>query len=377
MKYKVYIQGREVAVLEQDHDGNSMLTYHADTAPGDFVSLALPVRSQPYRWNDPLAPAQKAEFALPASASLLDLMSGIGCNKIGRLQVVSPGAAFLQPAPAIDIVALMRGDSLEAALAEQVCQQARVLTRHHLIEGPSPQQPFAALNEHLCMQVASRVMLAARTDISDDGQTLITHRVDVDQQGQPCWGVEDFCVLLGLRPSEKYDASWERMAQAVRDHVGGSRKGEAFRQLATSVLLTYALRNADCHAGKLALRYTSQADPHLSPACGLLSTGVYAGFEDQPPAIGFMGKRTWTPGRNLQKFIAATFGIAPKEQVRMVEALCDAVADVAPQVREAMKTHAAFRDIGQRMLLAWAEGIQGLRDKHVYALGSWEASALT
>ena len=370
MKYKVYIQGREVAVLEQDSGGNSMLTYHTDTAPDDFVSLTLSVRSQPYRWNDPLVPAQKAGLALPASASLLDLMSEIGCNKIGRLQIVSPGAAFLQPAPAIDIVALMRGNSLEATLAEQVCQQARVLTRHHIIEGPNPQQPFAALNEHLCMQVASRVMLAARTAISDDGQTLITHRVDVDQQGQLCWGVEDFCVLLGLRPSEKYDASWERIAQAVRDHVAGSRKGEAFRQLATSLLLTYALRNANCHAGKLALRYTSRADPHLSPACGLLSTSVYAGFEDKPPAIGFMGKKTWTPGRNLQKFIAVTFGIAPKEQARMVEALCDAVADVTPQVREAMKTHAAFSDIGQRMLLAWAEGIQGLRDKHVYALGS-------
>jgi serine/threonine-protein kinase HipA len=100
---------------------------------------------------------------------------------------------------------------------------------------------------------------------------------------------------------------------------------------------------------------------------------VYAGFQHSPPGIAFMGKKTWAPGKNLQKFIAATFGIQPKEQQRMAEAISDAVADVAPQVREAMRQHPAFEDIGKRMLLAWAEGVQGLRDQRVYALGDWRA----
>ena len=56
MKCKVYIQGREVAELAQDHDGNSMLTYHADTAPDDFVSLTMPVRTESYLWDDQLPP---------------------------------------------------------------------------------------------------------------------------------------------------------------------------------------------------------------------------------------------------------------------------------------------------------------------------------
>ena len=37
----------------------------------------------------------------------------------------------------------------------------------------------------------------------------------------------------------------------------------------------------------------------------------------------------------------------------------DAIADVGPQVREAMKTHPEFNDIGKRMLTAWAEGARG------------------
>jgi serine/threonine-protein kinase HipA len=159
----------------------------------------------------------------------------------------------------------------------------------------------------------------------------------------------------------------------VRDHVPGERRLDTFRQLANTLLLTYALRNADCHAKNLALLYTSRADAHLSPTYDMLSTSVYASFQHNPPGIEFMGKKTWTPGKNLQKFIATTFGIQPKEQQHMVQAISDAVADVGPLVRQAMLQHPGFEDIGKRMLLAWAEGVNGLRDQRVYAVGDWAA----
>jgi serine/threonine-protein kinase HipA len=105
----------------------------------------------------------------------------------------------------------------------------------------------------------------------------------------------------------------------------------------------------------------------------MLTTSVYAGFQHNPPGIEFMGKKTWAPGKNLQKFIAATFGIQPKEQQHMVQAISEAVADVGPLVRQAMAQHPGFEDIGKRMLMAWAEGVQGLRDQRVYAVGEWVA----
>jgi len=99
----------------------------------------------------------------------------------------------------------------------------------------------------------------------------------------------------------------------------------------------------------------------------MLTTCVYAGFRHNPPAIDFMGKKTWLPGKNLQKFVAATFGIQPKEQQHMVQAICDAVAEVGPLVRQAMVQHPGFEDIGKRMLMAWAEGVQSLRDQRIRA----------
>jgi serine/threonine-protein kinase HipA len=407
MQLSVYVQGREVATLEQAGDFKSVLTYHPQVAQGDFVSLTMPVRTESYVWDDQLPPVLQMnlpegyllqvlqeQFGPHIGASPIALLSVVGRNMVGRLQVAAPGADLREPAKPVEVAALLKGDNSEAAFAALVRQhatsgvsgvvpkfldaqalaphqKASLVTRRHIIKGSSAQLPFVALNEHLCMQVASRVLPTAKTEVSDDGQALVVHRFDVDAHGQAHWGMEDFCSLLGLRPAAKYDTTWERIARAVRDHVPGDRRLDTFRQLATTLLLTYALRNADCHAKNLALLYTSRADVHLSPAYDMLSTSVYASFQHNPPGIEFMGKKTWTPGKNLQKFIAATFGIQPKEQQHMLKAISDAVADVGPLVRQAMRQHPGFEDIGKRMLLAWSEGVNGLRDQRVYAVGDW------
>jgi serine/threonine-protein kinase HipA len=414
MKLAVHVLGREVATLEQVGDFKSVLTYHAHAAVDDFVSLTMPVRTESYVWDDQLPPVLQMnlpegyllqvlqeQFGPHIGASPIALLSVIGRNMVGRVQVAAPGADLQEPARPIEVAELLRGDNSEEAFAELVRQhatsgvsgvvpkfldaqnesvpalaahkKASLVTRRHIIKGSSKQLPFVALNEHLCMQVASRVMPTARTEVSDDGQALLVHRFDVDTHGQALWGMEDFCSLLGLRPAAKYDTTWERIARAVRDHVPGERRLATYRQLAATLLLTYALRNADCHAKNLALLYSSRADAHLSPAYDMLSTSVYEGFRHHPPAIEFMGKKTWAPGKNLQRFVAVTFGIQPKEQAQMVEAISDAVAEVGPQVRQAMAEHAGFADVGKRMLMAWAEGVQGLRDQRVFAVGEWTA----
>jgi len=420
MKLAVYVLGRDVAVLEQAGDFKSVLSYHANTAPDDSVSLTMPVRTESYVWDDQLPPVLQMnlpegyllqvlqeQFGPHIGASPIALLSVVGRNMVGRIQVAAPGAALHEPAKPVEVAELLRGDNSEQAFAELVRQhatsgvsgvvpkfldaqneavstqaaplanhkKASLITTRHIIKGSSKQLPFVSLNEHLCMQVAARVMPAAKTEVSDDGQALVVHRFDVDEHGQPHWGMEDFCSLLGLRPAAKYDTTWERIARAVRDHVPGERRLETYRQLANTLLLTYALRNADCHAKNLALLYTSRADVHLSPAYDMLTTSVYAGFQHHPPGIEFMGKKTWAPGKNLQKFIAATFGIQPKEQTQMVDAISDAVAEVGPLVRQAMAEHAGFADLGKRMLMAWSEGVHGLRDKRVYAMGDWQAGA--
>jgi serine/threonine-protein kinase HipA len=419
MKLSVYLLGKEVAVLEQVGDFKSVLTYLPQTGHDNFVSLTMPVRTESWVWDDQLHPVfqmnlpegyllqiLQEQFGPHIGADPIALLSVIGRNMVGRVQVAAPGAVLDEPAKPVEVAELLRGDNSEEAFAELVRQHAAsgvsgvlpkfmdtetrtgavrkiqlhskvsLLTRRHIIKGSSSRLPFAALNEHLCMQVVAKVLPSARTEVSEDGNALVVYRFDVDKHGQLYKGMEDFCALLGLRPAAKYETTWERIARAVRDHVSGEHQYDTFRRLAATLLLTYALRNADCHAKNLALLYTSRRDVQLSPAYDFLTTSVYAGYQHNPPGIGFMGKKTWTPGKNLAKFIASTFGIPVREQAVLVETISDAVAEVVPLVRIKMNELPAFRDIGKRMLLAWEEGIMGLRDRSGYASGDWPASEI-
>ncbi|MFC3550709.1 type II toxin-antitoxin system HipA family toxin [Lysobacter cavernae] len=415
MSLSVHVLGREVATLEAVGDFKSAMRYHDGVAPEDFVSLTMRVRRDAYLWDDVLHPvfqmnlpegyllqALQEQFGPHIGASPMALLSVIGRNMIGRIQVATRGANLEEPAKPVDVAGLLQGDNSEEAFAELVRQHAAsgvsgvvpkfldsdaekisvgrhtkttLLTHRHIIKGSSRLLPFVSLNEHLCMQVTRRVMSTAMTEVSCDGQALVVHRFDVDENGARHWGMEDFCALLGLRPAAKYETTWERIAKAVRDHVPIASRAEVFRQMATLLLLTYALRNADCHAKNVALRYTRRDDVHLAPAYDMITTAAYPDYARNPPAIAFMGKKSWDPGKHLQTFIAATFGLPPREQADIVERIGMAMAEVGPRVRDAMAEHPGFAEIGKRMLLAWQDGIASLRGKRTYALGDMELGA--
>ncbi len=409
MNLSVYVLGREVATLKAIGDFKSSMEYHERVSREDFVSLTMRVRRDPYVWDDVLHPVfqmnlpegyllqvLQEQFGPHIGASPMALLAVIGRNMIGRIQVAPPGANLEEPAKPVDVVGLLQGDNSEEAFAELVRQHAisgvsgvvpkflhsdvekiktgphkktTLLTHRHIIKGSSRLLPFVSLNEHLCMQVTRRVMPAAVTELSRDGQALIVHRFDVDEDGTRLWGMEDFCALLGLRPAAKYETTWERIAKAVRDHVPVGNRPEVFRQMATLLLLTYALRNADCHAKNIALRYTSREDVHLAPAYDMITTAAYPDYAKNPPGISFMGRKTWDPGKALQTFITAMFGLPVREQTSIVDQIGTAMAEVGPQVREAMAEHPGFVEIGKRMLLTWQEGLADLGNKRTYALG--------
>lgn len=244
MSLSVYVQGHEVGTLSAIGDFKSSMRYREGVAADDFVSLTMPVRAEPWLWDDVLHPifqmnlpegyllqVLQEQFGPVVGASPMALLSVIGRNMIGRVQVAPPGAAPNEPAQAIDVAELLQGDNSEEAFAELVRRHATsgvsgvvpkfldaeaetlpghghtkttLFTRRHIVKGSSRLLPFVALNEHLCMEVVQQLMPAARTEVSRDGQALVVHRFDVDEAGKPHWALEDFCVLLGLRPAAKY-----------------------------------------------------------------------------------------------------------------------------------------------------------------------------
>jgi serine/threonine-protein kinase HipA len=416
MKLNVHVLGKHVGVLEQVGDFKSVMTYVPEVEPENLVSLTMPVRTESYPWDDELHPifrmnlpegyllqVLQEEFGPHIGASPVALLSVIGRNMVGRLKVAPPGAALEEPAKPIEVAALLKGDNSEEAFSQLVREHAKsgvsgvlpkfldteaqkhqkgfglhkkatLFTHQHIIKGSSPRLPFATANEHLCMQVAAKVVESAKTELSQDGNVLLVHRFDVDKNGEPFRAMEDFCALLGLKPQNKYETTWERIAKAVRDHVDGKYQYETFQKLSSMLLMTFALRNADCHSKNLALLYTSRQDARLAPVYDFFTTSVYAAYKDNPPGIMFGGKKTWLPGKALAKFITANFGIPDREQKLMLERISDAVADTAPAVREMMNDLAGFKDTGKRILATWNDGVNHLRDSRMYGLAQWRSS---
>jgi serine/threonine-protein kinase HipA len=137
MTLSVYVLGRDVAVLEPVGDFRSVLSYHAGTSPNDFVSLTMPVRTESWSWDDMLPPilqmnlpegyllqVLQEQFGPHVGASPLALLSVVGRNMVGRVQVSAPGAKLDQPAEPVEVSALLRGDNSEEAFAELVRQHA-------------------------------------------------------------------------------------------------------------------------------------------------------------------------------------------------------------------------------------------------------------
>ncbi len=102
----------------------------------------------------------------------------------------------------------------------------------------------------------------------------------------------------------------------------------------------------------------------------MVTTAAYPGHARNPPGISFMGRKTWDPGRSLQTFITATFGVTARDQVEIIEQIGTAMAEVGPFVHVAMAEHPDFMEIGRRMLRSWQEGLAGLRDKRSHGMGN-------
>lgn len=249
-------------------------------------------------------------------------------------------------------------------------------TDRYIIKGTTARLPGVALNEHLCMVVSRQAGIAtAQTEVSDDGQALVVHRFDLEDDGTTRKGMEDLCSLLLLRPEEKYQSTWKRVTGRIKDVVPvAAQQNAALSQLADLLLLTYALRNADCHTKNIALLYTSRDSIALAPVYDMLTITVYDDYAKNPPGMPVDERSSWMPGKALERFLQTRCGVMPAQTQARVERICEAIVHVTPQVVEAAGRYPAFHETGKRMLHAWNAGMSSLRLQKTWSLPSLEGA---
>ena len=399
MKLNVFVNGRPVAVLDSPDGFAHVLTYRPEATENDFVSLLMPVQTQSWVWptlhpffqmNLPegfLLNVLKEQLGPHLGAQPLELLAVVGTNTIGRVQVSASETLDPMGVPALDLAQLLHGDNSPAVFAALVREYARsgvsgvvpkfltpetqvrlkkgsLTTDRYIIKGSSDRLPFVALNEHLCMQVARRTgYQTPNTRVSDDGQALVVERFDIEHTTRKRLGFEDACSLLGLAPEDKYKSTWERVAKLTRQFVSDENMRRDQEQLAVTLLLTYALGNADCHTKNLGYVYTSMRDVGVAPIYDMLSIRVYDFYADNPPGLFIDGRKTWTPGKTLWRVLQQHFGIEPKQQRELANKVVKAISHVVPELIRRTKHTPGFNEIGARMLWEWDDGLRRLSER--------------
>ncbi len=394
LELDVFVRGRRVARLSSDDGFEHHLTYRPDATAADFVSLVMPVRPQTWSWptlhpffqiNLPegfLLSVLKEQLGPHLGSRPLDLLAVVGQNSIGRVQL-APGAEPSPAQAAIDLQELLHGEhSAEVFMdlmrthavsgvsgvvpkflspdTQALFRKGSVWTERYIVKGSSERLPYLALNEHLCMQVAMKSGAAtARTAVSDDGLVLVVERFDVAADSTRL-GFEDCCSLLGLAPEDKYQSTWERVARLINTCVAPAELVRANEQLAVTLLLTYALGNADCHAKNLALLYTTTEDVRLAPIYDMLSILAYDAYADNPPGMFVGGRKSWEPGKTLGLYFQQSLGIGPARQRELIERVCAAVAATFPDLMSYARDIRGFAPVAARMAYEWNAGLTRL-----------------
>jgi serine/threonine-protein kinase HipA len=406
---EVFVGGKEVATLGSEDGFAHHLTYRPDAKPEDFVSLVMPVRPETWSWptlhpffqvNLPegfLLSELKQQLGPHLGSRPLDLLAVVGQNSIGRVQL-APSGGLTVPGAALDLTRLLHGErsfdvfiellhtyaasGVSGVVPKFLSPQAQALfrkgslkTERHIIKGSSATLPYLALNEHLGMQVAARAgAAAARTQVSDDGQVLVVERFDVAEQGARL-GFEDCCSLLGLAPEDKYNATWERVARLVGEFVPAAALAASREQLALTLLLTYALGNADCHTKNLALLYSNENDVRLAPVYDMLTILAYDSYAENPPGMYVGGRKSWMPGKALGIFLQQCLGFEPPRQRELVDRVLQSVSDTFSELLGHIRNTPGFAPVGARMVREWANGIERLSDRASIAVPNLLARA--
>lgn len=402
MKLDVHVSGRAAAQLYRERD-EYVLKYLPGTDPADFVSLTMPVREEPWRWPRDLHPffrqnlpegyllgVIREEFGPLLDGTDLSLLAVVGGMGIGRVTVTPEGGkpgADLEP---LQVEPLLKADNTAEHFSALVRRYARAAisgmvpkfiapaasvpqanplgkptlrTSRHIIKGADENTPYLGFNEFYSMRVLERlnVVPVARARMSDDGRVLVVERFDVDARGVPTHGLEDACGLLGLPPHEKYATTTEKVLNATRVYVPAAQARVQLERLGWLLLTNYVVRNADCHAKNIALRYTSLADVAYTPAYDIVTTQAYPRYALNPPGLPIDGRQTWAVGKTLERFFNARLGIVPRRYAEMVERLCESAVVVGQEVIEAARNEPRWRTVAKQMVHAWNEGMASLR----------------
>ena len=185
---------------------------------------------------------------------------------------------------------------------------------------------------------------------------LVIDRFDLRMDGTYS-GFEDFCVLNARRTDEKYRGSYETsIMKRFAQFANSTHVGEDMEKLFVLIAMNCALRNGDAHLKNFGIVYEDvRGEARLAPVYDLVTTSVY--LPQDSMALTLNGTTKWASAKELLRLGETRMGAAPARVRQILERITAALTDTSKELRAYMKEHAEFREIGDRMLQHWEQGI--------------------
>jgi serine/threonine-protein kinase HipA len=238
-------------------------------------------------------------------------------------------------------------------------QRGTLSAGRYIVKSWGTDYPYIAANEYFCMTAAKRAGLTVpEFFLSDNGGLFVMRRFDVTHDGSSI-GFEDTCSLQALGTAQKYRSSYERVARSIKDFVSGEHLLASREQFFATLVLSVMVRNGDAHLKNFGVLYASPAGPvSLAPVYDVVTTTVY--IRNDVPALSLAGTKKWWPRKMLERFAVAHLSMSMARVSDVFDRTAEAVTETGAMIPGYIAEHPEFREIGERMMAQWSEGVRGL-----------------
>jgi serine/threonine-protein kinase HipA len=379
-------------ILARERGPEYVFAYSADAGTEAQVSLTMPVRVESwvsrdlhpiFQMNLPegaLLEAIRRAIAKVVGEDDLSILRVTGGNQVGRNRFSLPGDEYpsISETPEsldellthpdtrelfhelVTRYALRSGISgVQPKVLLDATERGTFTSARYIVKSWGTDYPFLAANEYFCMTAAKRAGLPVpEFYLSDNGGLFIMRRFDLTQGGVSM-GFEDMCTLQALGTPQKYASSYERVARSIRDFVSGENLMAARDQFLATLVLSVMVRNGDAHLKNFGVLYASPGDTVvLAPVYDVVTTTAY--IREDVPALSLAGTKKWWPRKVLERFAVTHLSLPVAAIADVFNRIAEAVTETRAMIPGYIAEHPEFREIGERMMTQWDEGVSGL-----------------
>jgi len=231
-----------------------------------------------------------------------------------------------------------------------------LVSEEYIVKSWGEEYPELAFNEFYCMEaVRSAGLEVPEYRLSENRSMFIMKRFDIRSDGSYL-GFEDGCVLLGKGTHDKYYASYEDLAKAIKANTAPQMRQESMKKLFKALVMNHYLRNGDAHLKNFAILYESDySDAAMAPVYDVVCTTVY--IAEDLPALDMSGGKTWWKKKTYHGFGKHTCKLSLAEMEEVFDLCAEAVRSAAVAMLEYVGQHREIESFAHRLLDEWDKGI--------------------